>query len=160
MVVDYSLRGDSLADWNGWLDAQRSTEWLLSIGIAANRVAATVSLPFWMLATLIRVPLSVLSMVTGGLLFWPFHTLLVRPLMFLALTTSQLWSAVPPARPLLIVFGPLLTMLSMTVISLIPDGNPDHLSARMMLIELWPLSSRRLEWIAERGTGAPATSNA
>lgn len=149
-MVDFSLRGDSLAKWNDWLAMKKETEWLLTAGMTANKVAATVSLPLWMLATVIRVPLSLLSIITGGLMFWPFHTLLVRPLVFLVVTTSRLWAAVPAVRPILLLLCPLLTVVSMTVISLIPDGNPDHLSARMVLTELWPLSSRRLEWIAER----------
>ena len=47
--------------------------------------------------------------------------------------------------------GPLITTLSMVVVSLIPDMNPDHKSARQILYELWPLSQTRLDWIAEHG---------
>lgn len=150
--VDYTLRGESLEDWDTWLAGRRDTEWLLTAGMAVNKGAIVVSVPLWMLATIIRLPLSVLSLVTGGLLFWPLHWLIVRPLTFLVVASSRLWAAVPFSRPVLYIAGPLITVTGMTLISLIPDGNPDHLKARLILCELWPLSSRRLEWIAGRGS--------
>ena len=154
--VDFSLYGDNLQAWRDWLASQEEHEWLLTWAIRANKAGIALSLPLWMLATLLSVPLSLLSMLTGGLLFWPFHWLLVRPLSFLVVGTSAVWPAVPPLRPLLLLTGPLLTSVSMVIISLIPDGNPDHQQARRILCELWPLSSRRLQWIAARGTGRPS----
>ena len=152
-TVDFTLYGDSLQAWKEWLASQEEQEWLLSWGIRANRAAVMVSVPLWILARLIGVPLALLSLITMGLVFWPFHWLLIRPLTFLVTATSEVWAALPAVRPLLIILGPMLAVIGMVVISLIPDGNPDHQSARLVLCELWPLTSRRLQWIAQRGNG-------
>lgn len=150
-VVDYSLYRENLKAWREWLALQEEQVWLLAWTIRVNRAAITVSIPLWLLATVISLPLRIVSLLTGGLPFWPFHWLLVRPLTFLVLATSALWWAIRPLRPALLLLGPLITIMGMVVISLIPDGNPDHQSARHILCELWPLSQPRLDWIAEHG---------
>jgi len=151
--VDVTLSGDSLQGWKEWLATQEKHEWLLTWAMSANKAAVTITLPLWMVARLISLPLSLLSLLTAGLLFWPFHWLLIRPGTFLVLLTSDMWAAMPVLRPLLLVLGPFLAVIGMVVVSLIPDGNPDHQGARLILCELWPLSRRRLEWIAEHGIG-------
>lgn len=148
-LVDFSLRGDDLDAWEQWLASEKQQEWLLTWGIRVNKVAVRASLPLWMLATILRIPLSFVSLFTGGLIFWPLHRLLVRPLTFAVVVSSEVWTKMPAVRPLLLLLCPLQTTVGMTVISLIPDGNPDHLSARLILCELWPLTYRRLQWIAE-----------
>ncbi len=150
-VVDYSLYRENLQAWGDWLALQEKQVWLLTWAIRANRAAFTVSMPLWLLATVISLPLGFVAIVTGGLVFWPFHWLLIRPLTFLVLSTSRLWWAIRPLRPALLLEGPLITAVSMVVVSLIPDMNPDHKSARQLLYELWPLSQPRIDWIAEHG---------
>ena len=150
-VVDYSLYRENLQAWRDWLALQEKQVWLLTWAIRANRAAITVSMPLWPLATVISVPLGFVAILTGGLVFWPFHWFLIRPLTFLVLSTSRLWWTIRPLRPALLLEGPLITTVSMVVVSLIPDMNPDHKDARQILYELWPLSQPRLDWIAEHG---------
>jgi hypothetical protein len=56
----------------------------------------------------------------------------------------------------LLLIGPPIVALAVIMISLIPDMNVDIRDSRRLLCELWPLSHRRLQWIADRGTGQPA----
>ncbi len=150
-MVDYTLYRENLTAWREWLASQEKQVWLLTWAIRVNRAAITVSMPLWLLATVISLPLRLVSLLTGGLVFWPFHWLLIRPLTFLVLSASTLWWATPLLRPMFLLVGPLIMTTSMVVISLIPDGNPDHQSARHILCELWPLSQPRVDWIAEHG---------
>lgn len=151
--VDVTLYGESLQAWREWLAAQEKDEWLLTWAVRANKAALIISLPLWGLAALISVPLTLLAMLTVGLVFWPFHWLVIRPLTLLVLWTSDLWMAVPVVRPGLLLIGPPLAALSLVALHLIPDGNVDIKHARQVLAELWPLSRWRLHWIAEHGTG-------
>lgn len=152
-AVDVSLYAESLASWNEWVASLQRDEWLLGWAMRLNRAALVASLPFWLIAQLISIPLTFISMLAFGHLFLPFHWMLVRPLTSLVLWTSDLWTEVPAARPVLLLVGPLLVALGMVIISLIPDMNVDIRDSRRFLCELWPLSRRRLQWIAERGNG-------
>jgi len=120
-----------------------------------NRAAIIISLPLWSIAALISIPLTFISILAFGHLFLPFHWLVVRPLTSLVLWTSQLWTVAPTARPVLLLIGPPVVALAVIMISLIPDMNVDIRDSRRLLCELWPLSHRRLQWIADRGTGHP-----
>ena len=151
--VDVTLYGQSLGTWREWIATLERQEWLLGWAIRANRAAVMISLPLWMIAAVLSVPLTVLAILTGGLLFWPFHWLMIRPLTFLVVWTSDLWTAIPVLRPALLLIGPPLAALGLIALHLIPDGNVDIKHARQVLCELWPLSRRRLSWIAEYGTG-------
>ena len=151
--LDVSLYGESLQAWREWVAALRQKEWLLRWAMWANKAAVVISLPFWMIAAVISIPLTFVSFLAFGHLFLPFHWLLVRPLTALVLWTSHLWALVPAVRPVFLVLGPFIVALAMIVISLIPDMNSDFRDARRFLCELWPLSQRRLQWVAEHGTG-------
>ena len=155
-TFDPTLRGSSLEGWQEWLESEKAREWGLKSALALNGAAVKVFMPLWMLATLLRVPLSLLSIVTVGLLFWPFHWLIVRPITAGAVVSSALWANVPLLRPVLLLVNPIASATAMTLVSLIPDGNPDHLTGRLILFELWPLTERRLTWIAAHGHGGEA----
>ena len=155
-AVDVSLYGESLQAWKDWVASLEDNEFLLRWAIRATKAAVLVSLPFWLIAQLISIPLTFISMIAFGHLFLPFHWLFVRPLTSFVVATSQLWTLAPATRPVLLLIGPLIVALAMVVISLVPDMNVDIRDARRSLCELWPLSQRRLQWIAERGTGRPA----
>jgi hypothetical protein len=152
---DVSLYGDNLQAWQVWVASLQDSEWLLRWAMRINKAAILGSLPLWMVATLISIPLTFISMLAFGHLFLPFHWLIVRPLTFLVVWTSQLWTAAPVARPLLLLVGPLIVAVALVMIRLIPDMNVDFRESRHRMCDLWPLSSRRLQWIAERGTGGP-----
>jgi hypothetical protein len=156
-TVDVSLSGESLQAWEECVASLRGTEWLLGWALRLNRAAVIISLPLWLIAQLISIPLTFISIVAFGHLFLPFHWLVVRPLTSLVLWTSDLWMVAPAARPLLLLIGPPIVALGMIMISLTPDMNVDIRDSRRFLCELWPLSHRRLQWIAQRGTGRAAT---
>ena len=125
--MDISLYGDSLKQWNEWISSLQQQEWLIRWAMRANKVAITVSMPVWMIARVIGIPLMVLS-------------------------SCNTWTRVPASRPILLLFVPIVVILSMILISLIPY-EPDIRDTKHILCELWPLSQRRLEWIAAHGTG-------
>jgi hypothetical protein len=156
-TVDVGLYGESLQAWKEWVASLQGSERLLAWAMRLNRAAVTISLPFWLVAHLISIPLTFISMLAFGHLFLPFHWLVVRPLTSLVLWTSEVWTAAPAARPVLLLMGPLIVVLAMIMISLIPDMNVDIRDSRRFLCELWPLSQRRLRWIAERGSGQAAS---
>jgi hypothetical protein len=154
-TVDVSLYGESLRAWEEWVASLQGSEWLLAWAMRLNRAAIIISLPLWLTAQLISIPLTFISMLAFGHLFLPFHWLVVRPLTSLVLWTSELWTVAPAARPVFLLIGPPIVALAMIMISLIPDMNVDIRDSRRFLCELWPLSQRRLQWIADRGTGQP-----
>jgi len=156
-TVDVGLYGESLQAWEEWVASLRDGEWLLGWALRLNRAAVIISLPLWLIAQLISVSLTFISILAFGHLFLPFHWLVVRPLTSLVLWTSKLWTLAPAARPVLLLIGPPIVALAMIMISLIPDMNADIRDSRRFLCELWPLSHRRLQWIAERGSGRTAT---
>jgi len=156
-AVDVSLHGDSLEAWEAWVASLQGSEWLLVWAMRLNRAVVIISLPFWLIAQLISIPLTFISILAFGHLFLPFHWLVVRPLTYLVVWTSEIWTAAPAARPVLLLVGPLLVAVAMIMISLIPDMNADIRDSRRFLCELWPLSQRRLWWIAERGSGQAAS---
>jgi hypothetical protein len=151
--VDVTLYGESLRAWGQWVAGLEREERLLRWATRANRAAVMISLPLWMIAAVLSIPLTLPAILTGGLLFWPLHWLVIRPLTFLVVWTSDLWTAIPVLRPALLFIGPPLAALGLIALHLIPDGNVDIKHARQVLCELWPLSYRRLRWIAEYGTG-------
>jgi len=155
--VDVTLHGDSLEAWEAWVASLRGSEWLLAWAMRLNRVAVIISLPFWLIAQLISIPLTLISMAAFGHLFLPLHWLVVRPLTYLVVRSSEMWTATPAARPVLLLMGPLLVAVAMVLISLIPDMNTDIRDSRRFLCELWPLSQRRLRWIAERANAHAAS---
>lgn len=59
------------------------------------------------------------------------------------------------ARPFLILPMPIVIVLSMILIHLIPQ-EPDIKQTKDVMVELWPLAERRLEWIATHGNGKAA----
>ena len=151
--VDVGLYGESLQAWKERVASLRGSEWLLGWALRLNRAAVIISLPLWLVAHLISIPLTFISFLAFGHLFLPFHWLVVRPLASLVLWTSKVWTIAPAARPVLLLIGPPIVALAMIMISLIPDMNVDIRDSRRFLCELWPLSHRRLQWIAERGSG-------
>jgi hypothetical protein len=151
--VDVGLYGESLQAWKERVASLRGSEWLLGWALRFNRAAVIISLPLWLVAHLISIPLTFISFLAFGHLFLPFHWLVVRPLASLVLWTSKVWTIAPAARPVLLLIGPPIVALAMIMISLIPDMNVDIRDSRRFLCELWPLSHRRLQWIAERGSG-------
>jgi hypothetical protein len=154
--VDVTLYGASLDLWREYITSRQAEEWLLRWAIRFTKAAVTISLPLWMAATLIRVLLNFLVILTlglFGLVLLPVHWLLIRPLTWAVLASADLWENRPVTRPLLLVLGPLVAAITMVIVSLTPDANVDFLRARLILCELWPLSNRRLRWIHEHGNG-------
>lgn len=151
--VDVTLYGDSLQSWREWVKTLEGQEWLLRWAIRANKAVVMFSLPLWMIASILSVLLTPLVILASGLLFWPFHLLMIRPLTFLVIWSSELWMVIPFVRPVLLLIGPILAAFTLIAVHLVPDMNVDYKEARQVLCELWPLSRRRLNWIAEHGTG-------
>ncbi len=149
--MDISLYGDSLKQWNEWISSLQQQEWLIRWAMRANKVAITVSMPVWMIARVIGIPLMFIDIITWRLFTAPLRIVL-WPIMALVLSSCNTWTRVPASRPILLLFVPIVVILSMILISLIPY-EPDIRDTKHILCELWPLSQRRLEWIAAHGTG-------
>ncbi len=149
--MDISLYGDSLKQWNEWVSSLQQQEWLVRWAMRVNKVAITVSLPVWMIARVIGIPLQFIDVITFRLFTAPLRILL-WPIMGLVLSSCNIWTRMPASRPILLLFMPIAVILSMILISLIPY-EPDIRDIKYILCELWPLSQRRLEWIAAHGTG-------
>ena len=150
--MELVLYDESLFAWRESVEALEQSEGLLSWALRVIRATVKLSTPFWMIATLISVGLSPLLQPTRGLAFLPLHWLVLTPLLGIVLLTSDLWTRMPPARPLLLFVGCFSVASAMVMISLIPD-DPGVRRAKHILCELWPFSQRRLQWIAEHGTG-------
>lgn len=151
---DITLYSESLKAWREWLESAKQEEWLLRWGMLANRVAVIGSLPLWMLATILSIPLTLVYFLTFGLPFLLLNTLVLNPLIALVGLTSRLWEAMPPVRPVLLIVGPFIVVLAMIFVSLLP-AETDRREAERVYFELWPLSQRRMRWIAMHGTGKP-----
>ncbi len=146
------LYDESLQDWREAVEASQRSEWLLDWALRVTRVTVTLSKPLWMIATGISAVVAPLYQWTGGRAFRPLHWLVLSPLMATLLWTSDLWTKAAPARPFLLVMASPGIGITMAMISLIPD-EPDARRAKHVLCELWPLSQRRIRWIADHGTG-------
>ena len=157
-VWDVSLYGESLKAWREWVKTLESNERLTYFAIRANKIYITVSMPLWLIAQLIRLPLMLLDTLTMFLLGGPFRYL---SLIFttLGLASSGLWTKKGIARPLLLILQPILTPISMFLISLTPE-EPDMHDTKSILCELWPLSQPRLNWLKERGSGRAEVESA
>ncbi len=152
--MDISLYGDSLKQWNEWVSSLKQQEWLLSWAISMNKAAVYVSMPLWMVARLVGIPLQFIDLITFRLFTAPLRILL-WPILGLVLSSSNIWRRSPATRVFLLPFVPILIMLAMTLVSLIPY-EPDIRDTKYILCQLWPLSQRRLEWIDIHGTGKVA----
>ncbi len=116
-----------------------------------NKIIVAISLPFVLVARIIGIPLMFIDLLTFRLLTAPLR--LILALIFnLVLWSSGLWTRTPSSRPALIIIQPLLISLTMVLIALTPQES-DIRDTQNILCELWPLSRRRLDWIAERGSG-------
>jgi hypothetical protein len=146
------LYDESLQDWRDSVEASRRSEWLLGWSLRVTRATITFSKPLWMIATGISAVLAPLHQWTGGRAFLPLQWLVLSPLMATLLLTSDLWTKSASVRPFLLVMAPPGIGITMAMISLIPD-DPDARRAKHVLCELWPLSQRRIRWIAVHGTG-------
>ena len=146
------LYDESLQAWRESVEASQRSEWLLGWALRVTRATVSLSKPLWMIATGISAVLAPLHQWTGGRAFRPFQWLALSPLIAALLLTSDLWTKAAPARPLLLVLAPPGIAVTMAMISLIPD-EPDARRAKHVLCELWPLSLRRIRWIAVHGTG-------
>jgi hypothetical protein len=150
---DISLYGESLAAWKEWVDSLQQTEWLLGWAQKANKAGVIISMPFWLAATVLLVPLTILDVLTLHLPLMPLRWLLDLELKFL-LGTGSLWENAPGARPVLLLIGPTLSASALVLVHLIPHAGNER-ADKSALCELWPLSLRRLRWIQERGNGKP-----
>lgn len=146
------LYDESLRAWRESVESSQRSEWLLGWAMRVTRATVTISTPFWMIATGISAVLAPLHQLTGGRAFLPLQWLVLSPLMAIVLLTSDLWTRVVSVRPLLLVLAPPGIAITMAMISLIPD-EPDTRRAKHILCELWPLSQRRIRWIADHGAG-------
>lgn len=154
-MMDISLYGDSLKQWNEWVSVLQRQEWLLRWAMRVNKAVIAISMPLWMLARIIGIPIQLIlgpiDLVTFGLLLAPLRILL-WPIFELVLSSCGIWTRVPAIRPILLLFVPIAVVASMILISLIPYES-DIRDTKYILCELWPLSQRRLEWINAHGTG-------
>jgi len=183
---DISLYGDSLKEWKEWVSSLRQQEWLLRWAMRVNKAVVIVSIPAVCIARVIGIPLQFLDLIAIALrpgilqyvmkvrrsppkaeamallFFIPWFTaplrILLWPLLGLVLRSCNIWTRVPATRLILLVFVPIAVILSMILISLIPY-EPDIREKKYRLCELWPLSQRRLGWIATYGTGKFNKSN-
>ena len=149
--IDISLYGDSLKQWNEWVSSLQQQEWLVRWAIRVNRVAVAVSMPIWMIARVIGIPLQFIDLVTFRIFTAPLRILL-WPILGLVLSSCSIWVRVPVTRLILLLLVPIAIALAMILISLIPY-EPDIRDTKYILCQLWPLSQRRMEWIAAHGTG-------
>ena len=148
---DISLYGDNLKEWRQWIESLKQDEWLTGWAIRATDVIVLLSMPFWIVARILGIPLMILDPLTGRLFGFPFR-LATSTIMNLILWSSDLWTHSPASRPVLLVIQPVMIASSMFLINLAPEY-PDYRMTQSILTELWPLSRRRLHWIEERGTG-------
>lgn len=152
-VWDITLYGDSLKEWRSWEAELQQQEWLTGWARLANKIVVAISLPFVIVARIIGIPLMLIDLLTFRLLTAPLR--LILTLIFnLVLWSSGLWTRTPSSRPVLIIIQPLLIASTMVLIALTPQES-DIRDTQNILCELWPLSRRRLDWIAERGSGKP-----
>jgi len=152
--MDIALYGDSLREWREWVSSLKKQEWLLPLAILLNKVLVYGSMPLWALATLIGPPFMSLDLLTSRLLSAPLRAVLF--LLFGSVRhSSKLWTEAPAARPLLLLFTPIIVALAIILMYLIPHES-DARDTKHILCELWPLTERRLEWIATRGNGKVA----
>lgn len=149
--MDVTLYGDSLREWKTWVASLKREENWLRVAMTTTKLSVLGSLPFSLLAVLLLLPLTFLDILTFHLFCAPLRMLLA-PLIGWIRTSSALWPNSPFARPFLIMPTPIVILMSMVLINLIPQ-EADVRATRDALIELWPLTERRLEWIATRGNG-------
>lgn len=149
--MDISLYGDSLKQWNEWVSSLQQQEWLLRWTIRVNKAIIYVSMPVWMVARFVGILIQFIDLITFRLFTVPLRILLWLILGFI-LSSCNIWTRAPAARPVLLMFVPMAVALAMVLISLISD-EPDIRDTKYILCQLWPLSQRRLEWIAAHGTG-------
>jgi hypothetical protein len=149
--MDITLYGDSLKEWKEWASSLKQQERLLPLAILLSKVFVYGSMPLWVIALLIGIPFMFLDMLTFRLLSAPLRALLSL-LLALVRSSSETWAKSPFARPFLILSMPIIVALAMILIYLIPHES-DVRQTKNVLCELWPLSERRLQWIATRGNG-------
>lgn len=152
--MDITLYGDSLKAWKEWAVSLEKKEPLLGLAIIVTKVSASGSMPLWLIAVIIGLPLTFLDILTLHLFCAPLRVL-IAPLIAWVRTSSDFWARSPVARPFLILPMPIVIVLSMILIHLIPQ-EPDIKQTKDVLVELWPLTERRLEWIATHGNGKAA----
>jgi hypothetical protein len=152
--MDITLYGDSLKEWKEWVSSLKQQERLLPLAILLNKVFVYGSMPLWVIALLIGIPFMFLHILTLRLLSAPLRALLLL-LLALVRSSSEIWAKSPVARPFLILSMPIIVALAMILIYLIPHES-DVRQTKNVLCELWPLSERRLQWIATRGNGKVA----
>lgn len=156
-VWDISLYGASLEEWRHWVTQLKRQEWLTGWAIRANKIVVAISMPFWMTARILGIPLMFIDLLTFRLLMAPLR-LALAPIFSLVLWSSGLWTRTSASRPMLLIVQPLIITPAMVLISLVPEDS-DIRDTKYILCELWPLSRRRLQWIEEHGTGESRLSD-
>ena len=149
--LDYSLCEDSLAQWREWTGSLQQRELSLRVAIRVNKTVVAVSMPLWMLARIVGIPLMFIDMLTLRFFTLPLRVALI-PLYGTVLRSSAAWDHAGVMKLALLIVGPSAVGLSMILISLIPQ-EPDIRDAKYIMCELWPLSHHRLQWIEEHGSG-------
>ena len=154
--ADVSLYGDNLRAWKDAVAQAGSSEVLLPAARFAAKAAVLLSSPLWLIATIFSAVIGVFSVYTGGWLsklLLPVHWLLAAPLMKLAVTLCRAWVSLPAGRPLVILLAVPVLALTMVFGALVPTSSNVR-SNKQMLCELWPLTERRLYWLARYGNEA------
>ena len=152
---DITLYGDNLQDWRDWIVTLENDEPLLRWAIRLRQNAIMLSMPFYLLGRIVGIPMTFITNLTFGIAAIPFK-LLESLAMTVVMGTSRHWPQSSSSRPLLLLIGPPAAATAMLIGS-IPPAEPDVRETKEVLYQLWPLGQRRLEWIAERGNGAPKT---
>ena len=154
LTRDITLCGTSLEEWRQWVLLLRQQERLSNWAIGLNAGIVMLTLPLWMLARVIGVPLMLIDALTLRLAGVPFR-LMSTTMQREVLWASDLWTQAPLLRPLLLAVQPVLTAAAMVLMSLAPE-EPDIRETKLIMAQLWPLTASRLAWIAERGNGQDA----
>jgi hypothetical protein len=152
--MDITLYGDSLKGLKEWVSSLKREERLLGMATVVTKVSVYGSMPLWVIALLIGLPFMFLDLLTFRLLSAPLR-LLLAPLLGWVHSSSEIWAKTPLARPFLILPMPIVIALAMILVYLIPH-EPDIRQTKNVLVELWPLTERRLQWIATHGNGKVA----
>jgi len=140
-----SLERTDQERWNADIAQLRAGDRLLGAAIDINKLSVAIAAPLSYIFRIIGLPLWLLGLVTARLVHL-FFRLLITPIFGIVLLTSSLWDSSPRYRPFLIIVVPIFVMLSLWLLALFPE-QPDIREAKIELCKLWPLSSRRLEWI-------------
>lgn len=152
--ADVSLYGEQLQAWRDWVEESRSRNFWLWVALFTTKVTVALALPLGLVAALLSIPFRMLATLTDGrsnLLFAPLHAGLLRPSLRALVVLSHWWRH-SKLRPLLIPLAPVVLIVTLVLSALIPD-DADARTNRQLLCQIWPLTEHRLLWLDLYGSG-------